>query len=153
MHISSQRLRHRAQGIYRPAPGPLDVYIVIRLGFLWDSWLWEQVGLCLSCLPLGVFSSCWNALSNFNMRIFASPCFTCQVLLSLISLLKKKYLFYVYEYTVIVFRHNRRGHLIPLQMAVSCYVVAGNWIQVFWKSRQCSERLSHLSSPTLFFSN
>jgi hypothetical protein len=27
--------------------------------------------------------------------------------------------FYVYEYTVAVFRHTRRGHQIPLQMAVS----------------------------------
>jgi hypothetical protein len=34
------------------------------------------------------------------------------------------YLFYVCEYTVAVFRHTRRGHLIPLQMVVSRYVVA-----------------------------
>jgi len=37
----------------------------------------------------------------------------------------KIYLFYVYEYTVAVFRHTRRGHQIPLQMAVSHHVVAG----------------------------
>jgi hypothetical protein len=36
------------------------------------------------------------------------------------------YLFYVYEYTVAVFRHTRRGHWIPLQMVVSYHVVAGN---------------------------
>jgi len=30
--------------------------------------------------------------------------------------LKKIYLFYAYEYTVAVLRHNRRGDLIPLQM-------------------------------------
>jgi hypothetical protein len=36
------------------------------------------------------------------------------------------YLFYVYEYTVAVFRHTRRGHRIPLQMVVSHHVVAGN---------------------------
>jgi hypothetical protein len=35
------------------------------------------------------------------------------------------YLFYVYEYTVAVFRHTRRGHQIPLQMVVSHHVVAG----------------------------
>jgi hypothetical protein len=36
------------------------------------------------------------------------------------------YLFYVYEYTVAVFRHTRRGHKIPIQMVVSHHVVAGN---------------------------
>ena len=34
-------------------------------------------------------------------------------------------LFYVYEYTVAVFRHTRRGHQTPLQMVVSHQVVAG----------------------------
>ena len=38
----------------------------------------------------------------------------------------KKYLFYVYGYTVAVFRHTRRGHQTPLQMVVSHHVVAGN---------------------------
>jgi hypothetical protein len=36
------------------------------------------------------------------------------------------YLFIVYEYTVSLFRHTRRGHQIPLQMVVSPCVVAGN---------------------------
>jgi hypothetical protein len=42
--------------------------------------------------------------------------------------LKRKFihLFYVYEYTVAVFRHTRRGHQITLQMVVSHHVVAGN---------------------------
>jgi hypothetical protein len=35
-------------------------------------------------------------------------------------------LFYIYEYTVIIFRYTRRGHQIPLQIAVSHHVVAGN---------------------------
>jgi hypothetical protein len=35
------------------------------------------------------------------------------------------YLFNVYDYTVAVFRHTRRGHQIPLQMVVSHHVVAG----------------------------
>ena len=36
------------------------------------------------------------------------------------SFLRFIYLFYVYEYTVAVFRHTRRGHQIPFQMVVSC---------------------------------
>jgi hypothetical protein len=36
------------------------------------------------------------------------------------------YLFYVYEYTVAVFRHTRREHQIPLQMVVSHKVIAEN---------------------------
>ena len=39
------------------------------------------------------------------------------------------YLFYVYEVTVAVFRHTRRGYQIPLQMVASHHVVAGNWTQ------------------------
>jgi hypothetical protein len=38
----------------------------------------------------------------------------------------KIYLFYVYECTIALFRHTRRGHQIPLQMVVSHHVVAGN---------------------------
>jgi hypothetical protein len=41
-------------------------------------------------------------------------------------LLRFIYLFYVYEYTIALFRHTRRGHQISLQMVVSHHVVAGN---------------------------
>jgi hypothetical protein len=34
-------------------------------------------------------------------------------------------LFYVYKYTIAVFRHTRRGHWVPLQMVVSHHVVGG----------------------------
>jgi len=40
---------------------------------------------------------------------------------------KKKTYYYIYEYTVAVFRHTRRGHQIPLQMVVNHHVVAGSW--------------------------
>jgi hypothetical protein len=49
-------------------------------------------------------------------------------------------LFYVCGHTVSVF--------VPLQMAVSHHVSAGNWTQDLWKY---SEPLSHLSSPNLSF--
>jgi hypothetical protein len=39
---------------------------------------------------------------------------------------KKKHIYFMYEYTVAVFTHTRRGHQIPLQMLVSHHVVAGN---------------------------
>jgi hypothetical protein len=39
---------------------------------------------------------------------------------------KRFYLFYVYEHTVAVFSHTRRGHQIPSQVFVSHHVVAGN---------------------------
>jgi hypothetical protein len=53
------------------------------------------------------------------------------------------YLFYVYDYTVAVFRHTRRGHQIPLHMVVSHHVVTGNSTQDPWKS---SHRASFPSS-------
>jgi hypothetical protein len=37
----------------------------------------------------------------------------------------KSYLFYMYEYTVAVFRRTRRGSQISLQMVVNYHVVAG----------------------------
>jgi hypothetical protein len=39
---------------------------------------------------------------------------------------KKFYLLYLYEYTVALFRHTRRGPWIPIQMVGSHHVVAGN---------------------------
>jgi hypothetical protein len=36
------------------------------------------------------------------------------------------FIYYLYEYIVVVFRHTRRGHQIPLQMFVSHHVAAGN---------------------------
>ena len=39
---------------------------------------------------------------------------------------RDSYLFHLYEYTVAVFRHTRRGCPIPLQMVVCHHVVAGN---------------------------
>jgi hypothetical protein len=38
----------------------------------------------------------------------------------------KDLLFYVYEYTVVLFTHTRRRHRILLQMVVSHHVVVGN---------------------------
>ena len=45
--------------------------------------------------------------------------------------------FFIYEYSVAVSRHIRRGHQILLQMVVSHCVVSGNWTQKLWKSSQC----------------
>jgi hypothetical protein len=39
---------------------------------------------------------------------------------------KDLFIYFIYEYTVAVFRHIRKGHQIPLQMVVSHRVVAGN---------------------------
>ena len=56
-------------------------------------------------------------------------------------------LFYVYEYTIDVFKHTRRRHQMPLHLVLSQYVIAGNWTQELWKNSQCYKTLSHLSSP------
>ena len=54
-------------------------------------------------------------------------------------------------YTVVVFRHPRRGSQMSLRMVVNHHVVAGIWTQNFWKSSQCSYPLSHLTSPLFLF--
>ena len=53
--------------------------------------------------------------------------------------IKKMYLLYVCEYTVTIFRHTRKGHQIPLQMAVSHRVVAGTELKSGrWRNSQHS---------------
>ena len=44
----------------------------------------------------------------------------------------------IWNHTVAVFRHTRRGHQISLQMVVRHHVVAGIWTQDLWKSSLCS---------------
>ena len=69
----------------------------------------------------------------------------------------KIYLFIMYTVFSVFCLHvclqARRGHQNSLQMVVSHHVAAGNWTQHPWKSKQCSEPLSHLSSPctNIFF--
>jgi hypothetical protein len=58
----------------------------------------------------------------------------------------------IHKYTVVVFRHPRRGHQISLRVVVSHHVVAGIWTQDFQKSSQCSYLLSHLASPNILLS-
>jgi hypothetical protein len=62
----------------------------------------------------------------------------------------KIYLFIICKYTVAAFRHSRRGHQIPLQMVVSCHVVAGIWTQDLWKSSQCSLTTEPSLQPPIF---
>ena len=50
----------------------------------------------------------------------------------------------------------RRGHQLSplkleLQTVVSCHTGAGNEIRGLWKNSQCSQKLSHLSSPSFTF--
>jgi hypothetical protein len=85
---------------------------------------------------------------NFSITTYL---FTCLLLfpdIYLSTFLKKIfiYLFNVYDCTVAIFRHTRRGHQIPLQMVMSPNVVAWTWTQNLWKSSQCSYPLSHISS-------
>ena len=48
-----------------------------------------------------------------------------EFLFFLFSFFKDLFIYYICKYTVLVFRHTRRGSWIPLQMFVSHHVVAG----------------------------
>jgi hypothetical protein len=71
---------------------------------------------------------------NFCFLVYTFLClwyiFICLLFIVLYRTAKADFislkLFYLYECTVAVFRHTRRGHQIPLQMAVSHRVVARN---------------------------
>ena len=59
-------------------------------------------------------------------------------------------LFFVYEYSVTLFRNTRRGHQIPLQMVMSHLVVVGILTQDLWKK---SQLLTSVISPALVFAS
>jgi hypothetical protein len=73
---------------------------------------------------------CWESnprlLEEQQVLLTAEPSLQPHILVLLKKFLKIIYLFNVYEYTVAVFRHTRRGHQISLQMVVSHHVIAGN---------------------------
>jgi hypothetical protein len=80
------------------------------------------------------FPTLWSI--NTVLQVVATP--NHKIILLLLFFFLKSNLFYVCEYIVTIFRHTRRGHQISLQMVVSHHVVAGNWTQDLWKSRQYS---------------
>jgi hypothetical protein len=78
---------------------------------------WERKGR--SCrVEMGVkWGFLWSA---FRVNLLTKPeCFHSFLKIFI-------YLFYVYEYTVVVFRHTRRGHQISLQM-VGCESLCSCW--------------------------
>jgi hypothetical protein len=79
-----------------------------------------------------------SSLSSVSLKLcFLEKQTSVNVFRSLLFCFLKIYLF-LYEHTVAVFRHTRRGHQIPLQMGLNHHVAAGNWTQDLWKSSQCS---------------
>ena len=95
-----------------------------------------------SLFPLPPFYICGARHWTLGLHILGNHSTTnlYQPLLPFFFLFVKNFLinFYLYEYTVAVFRHPRRAHRIPLQMVVSHRVVAGDWTQDLWESSQCS---------------
>ena len=55
---------------------------------------------------------------------------------------------YVYEYTVVVFRHTRRGCQISLYMVVNHHVYTGCW-ELNSGALEEASAPNHLSSPPL----
>jgi hypothetical protein len=70
---------------------------------------------------------CWdlNSRSSEKQSVLLHNEPSCQCM-CVCLLFKNINLFYVYEFTIVFFRHTRRGHQILLYMVVSHHVVAGN---------------------------
>lgn len=81
------------------------------------------------------YLNCWSTLKKF-------PSFPCVLTIDWTSFI---YVFCVYG--CFVHLHTRRC----LQTVVSCNVGAGNWTRIIWKSSQCSELPSQLSSLSKSF--
>jgi hypothetical protein len=66
-----------------------------------------------------------NPPASASQVLGLKACATTTRLIVFCFLVFFKGLFIIYEYTLAVFRHTRRGHQIPLQMVVNHHVVAG----------------------------
>ena len=113
------------------------------------------MGICRSFEPLTSFISeaeFSNRLLDDTIHTLVSSGISTHINSSSSSSFLKK-IYFIYEHTIPVFRHTRRGCQIPLQMVVSHDVVAGIWTQDLQKSCQCSYPLSHLTSPRIAFNN
>jgi hypothetical protein len=93
-------------------------------------------------------SKCMDVLTETMGHCQASS----SIISTLLSLLLLLFLlfFKIYLFILYMWIHCsclQKGHWIPRQMVEGNHVVAGNWTQNLWKSSQCSELLSHLSSP------
>lgn len=66
----------------------LRMYIVVfSVAFVWDSWMYQGVGLWFLCLLLGLFAFCGVTLFSLNVIIFASSFYNFLWLLTLRKLL------------------------------------------------------------------
>jgi len=90
------------------------------------------LGVCMYflCFSLAFFPPLFTCFVLFT---FVSFCFSLfkknmPVSLFLFFLFLKKiyFIYYIYKYTVAVFRYTGRGHRISLQTVVNHHVVAGN---------------------------
>jgi hypothetical protein len=58
---------------------------------------------------------------------------SCSISVSALFLIFYRFIYLIYMSTmVLIFRHTRRGHQIPLQRVVSHCVVSGHWTQDLW---------------------
>jgi hypothetical protein len=95
---------------------------------------WKDI-VILSTLVLNLGDKCYLVYIFFNMsrRLVGNPYTLSTGIMTKNLILTEKlffyfkiYSFYLYEYTVAVFRYTRRVHQIPFQMVVSHQVVARN---------------------------
>jgi hypothetical protein len=87
-----------------------------------ETWFY----ICYS--HISIYMSCYQLINYLSLSVF----YKFSYLLG-----SGEVSFSVYEYTVPVFGHTRRGHQIPLQMVVSHHVVAGVWPWDLCKGSQC----------------
>ena len=124
---------------WAPSPAPF-IYFLLFLKFK-NVFVaeWKDTSLCLDPSKFSFYMD--SVLNNF-LRCSRKPITSC-CFLFLFFFIKDLFI-YLFIYLTCVsallltFRHTRKGHQMPLQMAVSHHVVAGIWTQGFWKSSQLS---------------
>lgn len=70
--MSSQSLKQQIQDLICQYQVFCIYVIVFSLVFLWDTWVWEHMSVCLLDLFFGLFSSYCVALSNTGVIVFIS---------------------------------------------------------------------------------
>ena len=124
-HLPTITYYYRRKSVFLPKANPLTIN---------NTWLFSTFSHSPFFLPSFLFFSFLFFLPSF---LFFLPSFLLKIISLLIFL--KIYLFlFIWVHCSCLQTHSRRVHWVPLQIAVSHHVVAGNWTQDFWKSSQCS---------------
>ena len=124
-HYNWEKVQRHLQGIWHNSNSSLDILILhSEIINLKNAALQSFGAVDTADKIIHGLRSVFPSLSSFENGLYSLTMLALLLLLLLLFFIKI-YLSHVYEYTVAVFRHTRRGHQISLRMVVSHHMIAG----------------------------